>query len=478
MDAAHLAAAETVGTHAFQQVDSEKQVENKRRPCLDRCQHFFWVGVFLDMVGSVVLGMGIFAQVQCSDMLLYLGSIIIFLSLLCWFFWYTGNIEVDPEDVLKKSPFVLSPSIVDTLNPSFSHRFSCTFRDFSATLMRLRQPRQQRQRRSRRSTTNLLRESLNTITMVINQLEQGEEEEGQDREGKGPILQGSDIQDEGRKAWAYQPEAARSLKIVGTPRSDAVYVTPEHGVTRFTREPLSQQVQSDSTWPVAQPLPFSLRASVSLPTFSLDSTSPPVTLVTYKSTVLSPKADSSQAAACLASTSQPLHLLCSSLPTVRLSSLTRPLSQPTLSVDQSLLFTTPQYRLQESLHLQSQLQPTVVQAHQSHFVPDMFSVLHFLPPFQSKDITPSVSQAAQDFQNHFIYSRECIRRRTAVQEIALSSSSSIDMPQKPKAQFLKNLPGVRQDPSDDKENPLPESSSSGTGIQKTVPPKSGPRHTP
>uniref|UniRef100_G3TUL8 Transmembrane protein 238 like n=2 Tax=Elephantidae TaxID=9780 RepID=G3TUL8_LOXAF len=70
----------------------------KTRSGLGRCRHFFWLGVVFDAVGVVVLFTGVFADLFFYDLLLYLGSIIIFLSLLWWVFWYTGNIEMPPEE--------------------------------------------------------------------------------------------------------------------------------------------------------------------------------------------------------------------------------------------------------------------------------------------------------------------------------------------------------------------------------------------
>ncbi|EFB16180.1 hypothetical protein PANDA_006504, partial [Ailuropoda melanoleuca] len=70
-----------------------------------RCRHFFWLGVVFDTVGATLLFTGVFAPLLFYDLLLYLGSIIIFFSLLWWFFWYTGNIEVTPEEESLKRPF-------------------------------------------------------------------------------------------------------------------------------------------------------------------------------------------------------------------------------------------------------------------------------------------------------------------------------------------------------------------------------------
>lgn len=75
---------------------------------LGRCTCCFWAAVAFDTVGLSVLLIGVFATVFFYDLLIYAGAIIIFLSLIWWFFWYSGNIEVpvgelDDVGLLKKN---------------------------------------------------------------------------------------------------------------------------------------------------------------------------------------------------------------------------------------------------------------------------------------------------------------------------------------------------------------------------------------
>ncbi|XP_012866660.1 PREDICTED: transmembrane protein 238 [Dipodomys ordii] len=78
---------------------SKKSVEAAgKRSGLGRCRHFFWLGVAFDTVGATVLLTGVFADLLFYDVLLYLGAIILFISLLWWISWYTGNIELLPDD--------------------------------------------------------------------------------------------------------------------------------------------------------------------------------------------------------------------------------------------------------------------------------------------------------------------------------------------------------------------------------------------
>uniref|UniRef100_A0A4W5QJ15 Si:dkeyp-72e1.6 n=1 Tax=Hucho hucho TaxID=62062 RepID=A0A4W5QJ15_9TELE len=66
---------------------------------LGRCSCAFWLAVSFDIFGLLVLLIGVFADIFFYDFLIYAGAIIIFLSLIWWVFWYTGNIEVPPEEL-------------------------------------------------------------------------------------------------------------------------------------------------------------------------------------------------------------------------------------------------------------------------------------------------------------------------------------------------------------------------------------------
>ncbi|XP_057631729.1 uncharacterized protein LOC130878004 [Chionomys nivalis] len=112
-----------------------------RSGALGHCRHFFWLGVAFDTVGVAVLFTGVFANLLFYDMMLYLGSIIIFVSLLWWIFWYTGNIEALPEDPLRRT----SPRAGEVgTHRSGSRRFSLTIRSVSNTFRRIRRRRRRR----------------------------------------------------------------------------------------------------------------------------------------------------------------------------------------------------------------------------------------------------------------------------------------------------------------------------------------------
>lgn len=66
---------------------------------LGRCSCAFWLAVSFDIFGLLILLIGVFANVFFYDFLIYAGAIVIFLSLIWWVFWYTGNIEVPPEEL-------------------------------------------------------------------------------------------------------------------------------------------------------------------------------------------------------------------------------------------------------------------------------------------------------------------------------------------------------------------------------------------
>ncbi|XP_037333473.1 transmembrane protein 238-like [Pungitius pungitius] len=66
---------------------------------LGRCVCSFWLAVAFDIVGLLVLLIGVFVNVFFYDLLIYAGAIVIFLSLIWWVFWYSGNIEVPPAEL-------------------------------------------------------------------------------------------------------------------------------------------------------------------------------------------------------------------------------------------------------------------------------------------------------------------------------------------------------------------------------------------
>ncbi|XP_061568331.1 transmembrane protein 238-like [Cololabis saira] len=66
---------------------------------LGRCASCFWLAVAFDVLGLLVLLVGVFVNVFFYDLLIYAGAIVIFLSLIWWVFWYSGNIDVPPAEL-------------------------------------------------------------------------------------------------------------------------------------------------------------------------------------------------------------------------------------------------------------------------------------------------------------------------------------------------------------------------------------------
>ncbi|CAB1338262.1 unnamed protein product [Coregonus sp. 'balchen'] len=79
--------------------ENEVEVAERRYRGVGRCKCAFWFAVAHDIVGVFILLTGVFADIFCHDLFIYAGAVIIFLSLIWWVFWFSGNIEVPPEEL-------------------------------------------------------------------------------------------------------------------------------------------------------------------------------------------------------------------------------------------------------------------------------------------------------------------------------------------------------------------------------------------
>ncbi|KAI9529287.1 hypothetical protein NQZ68_010952 [Dissostichus eleginoides] len=64
-----------------------------------RCKCSFWFAVAHDILGTFLMLVGVFGGLVVHDLFIYGGGIVIFLSLIWWVFWYSGNIDVPPEEL-------------------------------------------------------------------------------------------------------------------------------------------------------------------------------------------------------------------------------------------------------------------------------------------------------------------------------------------------------------------------------------------
>ncbi|KAK5850542.1 hypothetical protein PBY51_001413 [Eleginops maclovinus] len=64
-----------------------------------RCKCSFWFAVAHDILGTFLMLVGVFGGLVVHDLFIYAGAIVIFLSLIWWVFWYSGNIDVPPEEL-------------------------------------------------------------------------------------------------------------------------------------------------------------------------------------------------------------------------------------------------------------------------------------------------------------------------------------------------------------------------------------------
>ncbi|XP_046296408.1 uncharacterized protein LOC124090078 [Marmota monax] len=244
-----------------------------KRSGLGRCRHFFWLGVLFDTVGVAVLFTGVFADLLFYDMLLYLGSIIIFFSLLWWVSWYTGNIELASEDAVPKAARSRSGSVVESLRRSVSVRFSQTFESFSQTLELLR-----RRRRGRWPRLNL--RSASQILVVPGSPEWG-------RKDPDWRLRMADVS---QRDLGPLPEGDGSSEAAGS-----------SGLTAAGRTHLERPVFPVESMELRPPFP-----SRSQPVISLVSTLQPCSLPASKSEFVVSLTSGSQPPDALPLTSQPI----------------------------------------------------------------------------------------------------------------------------------------------------------------------------
>ncbi|XP_069341794.1 uncharacterized protein [Eulemur rufifrons] len=210
---------------------------NGKRSGLGRCRHFFWLGVIFDAVGVAVLFTGVFCNLLFYDTLVYLGSIIIFFSLLWWISWYTGNIELLPEEASKKTLRVPSVAMLEALRQSFSHRLSLSIGNVSTTFLRIQRRRRARQRTFQRTTS---------LKMTVTGLAEKEpEKENKDIDGGESAKESGAPQDFCKENLGPKPEDDKSSDAVGSP-----------GPPWFGPQPV---------FPSDWPLPPAVLASKSLP---------------------------------------------------------------------------------------------------------------------------------------------------------------------------------------------------------------------
>uniref|UniRef100_A0A3Q3GRX2 Uncharacterized protein n=1 Tax=Labrus bergylta TaxID=56723 RepID=A0A3Q3GRX2_9LABR len=67
---------------------------------LGHCMLSFFIALFLDAAGFIIFLVGIFAPLSFWDFLIFTGSLIVFLSLPFWIFWYLGNLDLQSNILL------------------------------------------------------------------------------------------------------------------------------------------------------------------------------------------------------------------------------------------------------------------------------------------------------------------------------------------------------------------------------------------
>ncbi|XP_030780322.1 uncharacterized protein LOC115895195 [Rhinopithecus roxellana] len=213
-------------------------------------------------------------------MLVYLGSAIIFVSLLWWASWYTGNIELLPEETLKFSSLP-SASLVVALRQSASHSLSVNIETVPNNLL------MQWWRRRR----TLQREASLTVPVSAH----GEERLGRkskDKDGEEGVKESNASQDSGKEDLGPEPEDDENSETVGSPDPDAQPPSMDQLPATHPVHPVL---------PLHQPVPSPLYATKGLIVAPSISARHPVAIFTSKSQPVVSLAFKSQLAVPMAS---------------------------------------------------------------------------------------------------------------------------------------------------------------------------------
>lgn len=413
------------------ELSSSSELEDGRLRCLGRCRHFFWLGVAFDAVGTAVLFVGIFSDLIFYTLLLYLGSIIIFLSLLWWVFWYTGNLELRPEDTWKR------PVHMGALSQHVSLALNVT-----GTVARVRRG-QRRRRRLLESAASFL-----SRTLLSSQASKQLPKEDQDQDGMTSVRTSSEAEDVGREDLGPEPEAVQ-----------------HSGRARFSlsahSQPLPPAIVSSTSLPVvpspAVSQPLRICYSKSLPT-SLASATQPLVSVASENLPGVP----------LYSTGLPLDTLASDTQTAASMASQR---QPPVHEAAQSHFQSPadSERDFQNHSLASQTQPPPVQAFQTQALASPVPLTQLTPaPFvQTQPVDPWVTLAVQDFQALY-NTQQAPMSTTLVQETELRQSSHAQEPSGGQ-ELSQEVP--------DTVSPPPESLALATEAQQSMPHESAPAPT-
>lgn len=95
--------------------------------CVGGCVPLFLVALLFDVVGLIIIFVGIFANLRIDgrfygDFLIYTGALIVFFSLGFWLMWYIGNVQVSEDDGLKRRSSIVQ--LVRTLSERLSRHLA------------------------------------------------------------------------------------------------------------------------------------------------------------------------------------------------------------------------------------------------------------------------------------------------------------------------------------------------------------------
>uniref|UniRef100_A0A3B5BHZ2 Uncharacterized protein n=1 Tax=Stegastes partitus TaxID=144197 RepID=A0A3B5BHZ2_9TELE len=91
-----------------------------------RCLLFFSLAILMDVIGLILFFVGVAAPLSFWDFFVFSGSVLIFLSLVFWIFWYLGNLEPKNMELRSEKGETWNPNLERHLYAEHLRPGSCS----------------------------------------------------------------------------------------------------------------------------------------------------------------------------------------------------------------------------------------------------------------------------------------------------------------------------------------------------------------